>query len=102
MNRDVKLTKVLFSKNMDQQEEQYLDYLSADLNVVWDETVFNFPISVGDYAVHVENQIVSRISVSDLSTTYKENLQYLLEVVFSEEISSIGVSKIIKKLEKED
>ena len=69
--------------------------------VKWDKHVINFPIELGNYSVTVENQIVSRIKIKRLSEHYKNSLQYLMEMVFDEDITSREVNKIIKNLEKE-
>lgn len=100
-NTSVKLTKILFSKDMDDDENAYLDYLTSGYNVSWDENTFNFPIELGNYAVSVENQIVSRIKIKGLSSTYKDELQFLIETVFNEYVTSRDISKIIKNLERE-
>lgn len=100
-NVPTKLTKVLFSKDMVKEENEYLDYLSSGYNVSWDDTVFNFPIELGNYAVTVENQIVSRIKIKGLSSSYRDSLQFLIESVFDEYISPREVSRIIKNLERE-
>lgn len=98
---NINLTKVLFSKDMDEEENNYLDYLSSGYKVNWDNIIFNFPIELGNYAVTVENQIVSRIKIKGLSSQYKDSLQYLIETIFSEDVSSKEISKIMKNLERE-
>jgi len=96
-----KLIKVLFSKNMLKEENEYLDYLSLGYKVKWDKNIVNFPIELGNYSVTVENQIISRIKMKRLSDHYKDSLKYLIEMVFSEDVSSREISKIIKSLEKD-
>ena len=96
-----KLIKVLFSKNMLKEENEYLDYLSLGYKIKWDKNIINFPIELGNYSVTVENQIISRIKMKRLSDHYKDSLKYLIEMVFSEEVSSREISKIIKSLEKD-
>lgn len=96
----IKLTKVLFSKNMIKEENEYLDYLSLGYKVKWDKNMFNFPIELGNYSVTVENQIISRIKIRGLSSHYKNSLQYFIEMFFDEDISAKEVSKIIKNLER--
>lgn len=97
----VKLIKVLFSKNMLKEENEYLEYLSLGYKIKWDKNMINFPIELGNYSVTVENQIVSRIKIKRLSDHYKNSLQYLMEMAFEGDISSKEISKIIKNLEKE-
>ncbi len=95
----IKLTKVLFSKNMVKEENEYLDYLSLGYKIKWDDEIVNFPIELGNYSVTVENQIVSRIKIKRLSDHYKESLQYLMQIIFNGEIPTKEISKIIKSLD---
>ncbi len=97
----IKLTKVLFSKSMLKEENEYLDYLSLGYKIKWDKEIINFPIELGNYSVTVENQIISRIKIKRLSDHYKNSLQYLIEMTLDGEVSGKEVSKIIKNLEKE-
>ena len=97
----IQLTKVLFSKSMTKEENQYLDYLSLGYKVKWDKTIINFPIELGNYSVTVENQIVSRIKIKRLSAHYKESLEYLMETIFYEDLSEKEISKAMKILERE-
>lgn len=83
------------------EENEYLEYLSLGYKVKWDNTMISFPIELGNYSVTVENQIVSRIKVKRLSSHYKESLQYLLEIIFDEDISSREISRVMKNLERE-
>ena len=97
----IKLIKVLFSKDMFKEENEYLDYLALGTKIKWDKNIFNFPVEYGNYSVMVENQVVSRIKVKGLSAHYKENLQYFTSMLFDEDISMREISKIMKNLEKE-
>lgn len=83
------------------EENEYLEYLSLGYKIKWDNTMISFPIELGNYSVTVENQIVSRIKIKRLSSHYKESLQYLIQTIFNEEVSSKEISKIMKNLERE-
>ena len=95
----VKLIKVLFSKSMLKEENEYLDFLSLGYKIKWDKEMINFPIELGNYSVTVENQIVSRIKIKKLSDHYKNSLQYLISTIFEGEISSKEISKIMRSLD---
>ncbi len=97
----IQLTKVLFSKSMLKEENEYLDYLALGYKIKWDDIMINFPIELGNYSVTVENQIISRIKIKRLSSHYKGSLQFLIETVFNEDVSSKEASRAIKFLEKE-
>ena len=98
--KPVKITKVLFSKNLLKEENEYLDYLSLGYKVAWDSEILSFPIELGNYSVMIENQIISRIKIKKLSDHYKNSLIYFVSTVFDEEITSSVAKKIIKTMEK--
>lgn len=101
LKNDTKFIKVLFSKDMLEEENRYLDYISENYPIVWEKRIFYFPLEIGNYAVKIENQVVSRIKYKGLSNGYMENLQYLIESIFENEISSKDLNRIIKNLERE-
>ena len=101
LTRPTRMYKVLVSKNMSKVENDYLDYISSNYYVEWDDTIFNVPLEVGNYAVSIENEMTSRIKMKNLSGHYKGALQYIIETIFSEFIPAKEVSRIFKYLEKE-
>lgn len=99
--KPVKLIKVLFSKNLLKEENEYLDYISLGYKVAWDKEILSFPIELGNYSVTIQNQIISRIKIRKLSDHYKNSLVYLVSMVFDEDVSTGEVKKIIKTMERE-
>lgn len=99
--KPVKLIKVLFSKNLLKEENEYLDYISLGYKVAWDKEILSFPIELGNYSVTIQNQIISRIKIRKLSDHYKNSLIYLVSMVFDEDVSTGEVKKIIKAMERE-
>ncbi len=99
--KPVKMSKVLFSKNLLKEENEYLDYLTLGSKIAWDKEIISFPIELGNYSVTIQNQVISRIKMKKLSDHYKTSLAYLLTMVFDEDLSSGEVKKIIKNLERE-
>lgn len=98
--KPVKLIKVLFSKNLLKEENEYLDYISLGYKIAWDKEILNFPLEIGNYSVMLENQVISRIKMKKLSDHYKNSLVYLISMIFDEDITSSEVKKIIKSIEK--
>ena len=47
LSEPIELTKVLFSKEMLKEEDEYLDFLSLDCKVVWSEYKLFFPCLLG-------------------------------------------------------
>lgn len=95
----VSLTKVLFSKEMLKEEDDYLNFLSLGYKVVWNEYRIYFPIENGDLSVIYENQRVAKIKFKKLSIQYKDGLAYLAEEIL-EDVSESNVRKTIKFIEK--
>lgn len=94
------LTKVLFSKNMSKEEDDYLNYLSLGYKIVWNEDRVYFPFEVGDQTVIAENQRVSKIKFKKLSEQYKESLIYITEQILGQD-EYAKMKKIFKQLEKD-
>ena len=92
----LELTKVLFSKDMLQEEDDYLNYLSLDTRVEWNEERIYFPFDNGDNSIISENQRFERIKLKGLSKEYKDALIYVMEQI----AESNTVKRIVKQLEK--
>lgn len=93
------LTKVLFSKEMLKEEDDYLNFLSLGYKIVWNEYRIYFPIENGDLNVIYENQRVAKIKFKKLSVQYKDGLAYLSEEILGD-VSEANVRKAIKFIEK--
>ncbi len=97
----VKLTKVLFSKEISKEDNEYLDYISLDTKINWDENyIIYFPLDTGDQTVIIENQRISRPSLRKLSSQYKESLAYITEDI-AKDLSPAQIKKAFKLMEKE-
>lgn len=95
----IPLTKVLFSKEMLKEEDDYLNFLSLGYKVIWDDYRIYFPIENGDLDVIYENQRVSKIKFKKLSVQYKDGLAYIAEEILGDN-SGNKVRKAIKTIEK--
>lgn len=95
----MKLTKVLYSKEATNEENEYLNYLSLGYKIEWEEERIYFPFEVGDQTVIAENQRVAKIKFKNLSEQYKEALMFISEQVLAKEKYS-EIKRIFKLLEK--
>ena len=93
------LTKVLFSKEMIKEEDDYLNFLSSGYKIVWNEYRIYFPIENGDLNVLYENQRLSKIKFKKLSIPYKDGLVYLAEEILGD-VSEANIRKAVKVIEK--
>lgn len=97
----VKLTKILYSKNILKEEDDYLNYISLGSKAVWNEDYRVYiPFDNGDQSVMFENQRVSKIGIRKLSAQFKDSLYYIALDILGEHKES-EVKKAFKVLEKE-
>lgn len=91
------MTKILFSRNMAKEEDEYLNFLSFYYAVRWSKEKIYFPFEVGDNSIIVENQRNARISFKDLSQEYRDGM---LEIVsqIAPEIRINDVKKMLKNI----
>lgn len=80
----LQLEKVLFSREMLRDEDDYLNYLSRDFKIVWLERKLYFPLENGDQSVIAENQRLGRIRYKQLSPHYKDALAILVEEIMED------------------
>ena len=99
LKEPTKMTKILFSKNMSAEEEQYLNFLAKDYNVVWNDYKIYFPINMDDWSAIIENQRVEKIKFKKLTSAYKANLLFITEEI-SKDIREMDLRRIIKTIEK--
>ena len=98
----IEATKILYSRNMTKEENDYLDFLSTGYKVEWNKERIYLPFELGDQSVIYENQRVSKIKFRRLSNQYKEQLLYVTEEILNtmdaENIRDLR--KEFKKIEK--
>lgn len=90
-------TKIFFSVDMSQEEQEYFDYLALGLRVIWSEEKIYFPLENGDFPAIMENQRISKIKFGNLSNEYKNNIKLLVEGICPE-IGEKTIRNIIKEL----
>lgn len=97
----IELTKILFSKEMSKEEDEYLNYLALETKVIWrqDYRVY-LPIDNGDQSAIIENQRIGKIGIRRLSSQYKESLQYVVQDILPE-VTQPELKKAFKIVEKE-
>ena len=80
----MKLTKVLCNYNITKEDEDYLDYLTLDCNVLWNEMNIYIPRIFNDYHVLEENQRVYKLRLKKLSLEYQEGIYYIVQNILKE------------------
>ena len=98
IQKPMSLTKILFTKDVLKEDDDYLNFLSINYNIVWENERIYFPIENGDLEVLMENQRVSKIKFKRLSTQYKDGLVYIALGVLN--TSESNIRRAIKTIEK--
>lgn len=97
----IKLTKIIYSKNISKEENDYLNYISLGTKAVWNEDyILYLPIDNGDQSIIIENQRVSKIGIRKLSNQFKDGLQFIVFDILGEGKEK-EIKKAFKLLEKE-
>ena len=91
------MTKILYSKHMAKEEDEYLNFLSFYYSVKWSKEKIYFPYEIGDNSIIVENQRNARISYKELSPQYKEGILTIISQI-APEIRLGDVKKMIKNI----
>ncbi len=96
MDDKLLMKKVLFSQEMLEEEDDYLNFLSFYYAVRWEDKKIYFPYEIGDSTAIIENQRTARIRFKNLSDAYKEGLCEIVQDIMPNEKSG-EIKKIIFK-----
>lgn len=101
IEKPIEITKVLFSKEINIEDDYYLDYLALGYKIIWNDNKIYFPYETSDIEVMIENQKTNKIKIKGLTQQYKENLEYILTDIIPD-ISVNNLRKIMKNMEREE
>lgn len=92
------VTKVLFTRDPESEEKEYIDFVSMSYKVRWNDDVIYFPFETSDlYAIYA-NQRFSKVRFDNLSMEYMDCLSFLAEQVSG--LSKGDIKKAIKLIER--
>ncbi|MBR3163643.1 MAG: hypothetical protein IKF17_06070 [Clostridia bacterium] len=100
LKEPLNLTKVLFSKTMLKEDDDYLNFLSVGLKIVWKENRIYFPTENGDATVLAENQRLAKIKFRLLSQQYKESLYFIAEEILKD-VSGSELRRALRIIERD-
>ena len=83
--RPMDLTKIEFAYETSKEDEDYLNYISLEYRVNWNNYVFYFQILGEDNKVFEENQRLEKIRFRRLSIGYKEAHTYVIQDICKNE-----------------
>lgn len=100
IERPVNITKLVFSRQMTEEDNYYLEYLALGHKIIWEEKIINFPYETQDIEAMIENQKNSKINFKGLTQIYKENLEYLMTDMLPDE-NVANIRRVMKNIEKD-
>ena len=100
IDKPIKVSKIIFSREINQADDYYLEYLSLGYKIIWEENNINFPYETQDLEAMIDNQKISKIRTKGLTQQYKDCLEYLLIDIFPN-INLNNLRRTMKNLEKE-
>lgn len=90
LEEKINLTKVLYSNSMSKEEQEYLNYLSLEKKIIWNNEIeIYFPLLESDNRVIEENQRTDRIRVKKLSNNYQQSIIYIVQNITGESVGTI-------------
>ena len=95
IDRQMKLTKILFSYEISQENEERINNLSLEYRIEWSKLTFYFKITSEDNKVLQENQRFEKIKFKRLSNNYKDSLMYIIQDIDRSQ-SSMKLKKLMK------
>ena len=94
LEEQVKLTKILYSNNVTREDEEYLNYLSLEKKIAWDDIVIYCPMLDSDNKIIEENQRIDKIRIKRLSGDYQQAIIYVIQNILGESVGTIKRSII--------
>ena len=82
--------------NISKEDEEYLNYLTVDTRVVWDELTIYVPILDENQKLIENEQRVYNARIKKLLPEYQESIIYIVQNIVGD-ISTNKIKKIIKE-----
>lgn len=93
----IKVTKVLFSKEVSKEDDEYLNYLSLGAKVMWEDERIYFPLEMGDKTAIINNQKVAKVRFENLTSMYKDGMEFIIAKI-DQAFQGPNIRKIIKEI----
>lgn len=94
---DIKLIKIIMSADLENNHDEYLNYLLSNFPIVWDETKILFADTDIDRGVTLANQLIKQIDIKNYSSAYKDGLEYVTSLILEGVINQSSIRRIIQK-----
>ncbi len=98
IQKPMELYKVIYSTNINNKEDEYLNYLVKDTNISWKKERIVFADTIDDRKAILENQISKEVVLKKYSKTYRDSLEYIISIMVEGNIEQSEIRKTIKSM----
>ena len=95
----VAMTKLLVSKKTVKEDNQYLDYLSKNYKIRWNDRIINYSITESTVQGIIDNQRAQKIKFKNIGQEFVELISTIIEIIVPE-ITINDIVKAIKTIDK--
>lgn len=93
---NINLSKILMNYNIKKEDEDYLNFLSLDTRVIWNDFSIYIPLLDDNEQLIEDNQRVYRARLKKLIPEYQEGIIYIVQNIV-EDLSIGKIKKMIKE-----
>ena len=93
---NMSLSKILMNYNIKKEDEEYLNYLSLDTRVVWNDFSIYIPIMDDNEKQIEDNQRIYRAKLKRLMPEYQEGVIYIVQDIIGD-MSANKIKKLVKE-----
>ena len=93
---NLNLSRILMNYNINKEDEEYLNYLTVDARVIWNELTIYVPIIDENQKLIENEQRVYNARIKKLLPEYQESIIYIVQNIVGD-ISTNKIKKIIKE-----
>lgn len=93
---NLNLSRILMNYNIKKEDEEYLNFLSLDTRVIWNDFSIYIPLLDDNQQYIEDNQRVYRARLKKLIPEYQEGIIYIVQNIV-EDLSTGKIKKMIKE-----
>ena len=97
LRTEVKMTKLIFSSDINNKHDEYMNHLLENYPITWAEQKVEFPDLDGDRNASLTNQLIKQIVIKNYSSTYKDSLEYLTSLILEGVVQQSDIRRVIRK-----
>jgi len=95
----IAMIKLLVAKKLTKEDNQYLDYLSRNYKIRWNERIINYIVTESTTQAIIDNQRTGKIKFKNIGSEFVELISTITTTIIPE-ITINDIMKIIKTIDK--